>query len=271
MIDTEDAFGYTALCWAARRDDHKAVKLLLQHHANPYGNGHNRGPPPILAVEGRSIRSLSLLLDYGVDINRQDKWDHTPLFELASKSADLNMLELILQHKPDLNLRGQDGDSALLAAVEGENYGIATRLIHAGADINIKENSGYNALSVAILWNAHPLIQLLLERQADHHGTIKQHGTVLHLIAEVADIETLRILTNSSLATRDIQAKRSDGKTAVEVARGRQGTIEWQNAFYAFIWSVDETKTRVSPFGRGPQLQAEDSDGEGDVFHDAQE
>ena len=276
-IDTEDTFRRTALWWAIRRDDHEATRLLLQHHADPHGGYDALYAPIFSALENSSTRCLGLLLNCGIDIDRRDRYGSTALIYSACLGNSLGHLNLILQHGPDLNLRAPDGDSALLGAIEYQNYDIAARLIEVGADIHIKENSGYDALSIAVLHNGHPIIPLLLEHQADHHGSLLHHGTLLHLIAEVADTRTLELLTNSTLATRDVQVKRSGGQTAVEVARARKDTtVEWQNAFFAFIWSVDKTKTRVSPFAfpsrtDGDRVQAAEPDEEGDVFHDAQE
>ena len=276
-IDTEDASGRTALWWAAYRGDFQSMELLIRHHADPHKADIYRFSPMSSAMKARSLRCVGLLLDCGIDVDQRNHYGDTLLMTIAEQSDDLELLSFLLKHGSNLNLQGQDGDTALLTALECQHNNVTKRLIQYGADIDIKENSGYNALSVAILFKVHPLIQLLLERQADHHGTIKQHGTLLHLIAEVADTTTLGILTNSTLATRDIQVIRSDGRTAVEVAKSRTDTtIEWQNAFYAFIWSVDKTKILVSPFGvspyvNGDRVQTEESDGEGDVFVDAME
>ena len=272
-INAGDSFGRTALWWAARRGDYHAMELLLDHHADPDKSDCHGYYPVTSAIAAQSGRCLGLLLKSGVDINRKDYWGYTPLSRLAQRCANPTVLDVLLQYNPDLNARGRNGDSALFFALTFQHYDIATRLIQVGADIQIRDNAGYNALSVATLHNAHTLVQMLRERQADHHGSIKQYGTLLHLIAETADAETLRILTNRPLATRDVRVKRSNGQTAIEVAKARPNTtIEWQNAFFAFIWSVDRTKTRVSPFTpSGNQARAADSDGEEDALHDALE
>ena len=53
----------------------------------------------------------------------------------------------------------------------------------------------------------------------------------------------------------------------------RDMTLEWQNAFYSFLWIVDVTKSRVSPLRRSSLgsegARVDDSDGENDVFVDA--
>ena len=272
-VDAEDSLGRTALWWAARRGDYQVTELLLRHHADPDKYDSHGIHPVRSAIAAQSHCCLRLLLRNGVDINGKNCWGYTTLMSLAQSATNMIVLDVLLEYGPELDAQGSAGDSALLIALESQRFDIATRLIQAGANIHVKEESGYNALSVAILFNAHAMIQLLLDRQADHHGLIEQFGTLLHLIAEVADIDTLAILTDNTLSTRSVRGKRHDGRTAMEVAWARTDvTIEWQNAFFAFLWGVDETKTRVAPFRPGDdQVRTEDSDDEGDTFHDALE
>ena len=278
IINEEDSYGRTALSWAAQRQDYDAIRLLLRNNANPGKVDSNQRRSLYWAIRGGSVDCVRLLLEHEVDIDQVDDWGYTALNNLIICLDNTEMLDLLLQYQPDINYQSADGDSALLIALENQHLSVATRLIHYGADIHIKENSGYNALSVAVIFNNHAIIRLLLERQADHHGTIKQHGSFLHLVAKTADTQTLQILTNpgSNLATRDVQVKHSDGRTALEVAQSRcDTTLEWKNAFYAFLWSVDATKSRVSPFSSRPLgsegARIEDSDEENDVFVDALE
>ena len=282
-VDEEDTAGRTPISWAAQRGDYDAMVLLLHNRADPHKLDAMQRSSLFWAVRGGSLRCVRFLLDYGVDINRQDSYGQNVLTYLAYNSKGnyahhTNILSLLLQYQVNINCRALDGDSPLLMALENQKPALATSLIHHGADIHMKENSGYNALSVAVLFNYHSVLRLLLERQADHHGNIKQHSSFLHLVAKAADRETLKILTNpgSGLATRDVQVKRSDGLTPLEVARLRNNTtLEWQNAFMSFLWSVDATKVRVSPSERGAPggggARGDDSDGEEDIFMDALE
>ena len=279
-IDEGDLSGRTPLSWAAQRGDYDAMGLLLRNNADPHKTDSYQRNSMFWAMRGGSVDCVRLLLEHGIDINRADaaRWTPLQLLSWAPSSNGLEILNLLLQYQLDIDHQGADGESALLGALESQCFSIATRLIHHGANIHIKENSGYNALSVSVLFNAHAVTRLLLDRQADHHGTIKQHGSFLHLVAATADIETVRMLTrpSSNLATRDIQVRRDDSRTALEVAQSRRDTtLEWQNAFYSFLWSVDIMKSRASPLGRSSLgsegARVDDSDGENDVFVDALE
>ena len=277
LIGEEDSDGRAALSWAAQRRDYEVVDLLLRSKANARKTDSKKWGPIFWALRGGSSRCARLLLKYGIDVNQVDCFGLTPLLTLAILPENTATVDLLLQQQPNIDFQGPAGDSALLGALQNRNFRIATKLIHHGANIHIKENSGYNALCVAVLYHAHPIIRLLLEREADHQGIIKQHGSFLHLVARTTDIETLRMLTNpgSGLATRNIQIRDSHGRTALTVAAFRVDmTLELQTAFRSFLWSVDTEKTRVSPVGASVSsndaISIGDSDEE-DNFVDALE
>ena len=276
IMDEKDIDGRTALSWAAMRSDYKAMVLLLRHGADPHQVDDEGRNTMFYALLGHSLPCIKLLLDSGVDLDHVDCWGHTPLIEIAMQGKP-RFLDLLLQYKPNVNLQGPCGDSALLEALESRELVVAAKLIRYGANIHLKEQYGFNALSVAVLLNAHIVIPLLLVRGADHHGAIKQHGSFLHLVAEAADTETLKLLAApfSSLAPRDIYTKRDDGRTALEVAKMREDvTLEWQNAFYSCLRAVDITKVQALPFDNSFPARKEnhlDDLDERDVFVDALE
>ena len=276
MIDEKDIDGHTALSWAALRSDYETMVLLLRHGADPHQVDAEGRNTMFYASLGHSLPCIRLLLDNGVDVNHVNCWGHTLLMEIAMQRKP-KFLDLLLQYQPNINVQDPCGDSALLEALESLELSVATRLIQYGANIHLKENYGFNALSVAVLFNVHFIISLLLAREADHHGAIEQYGSFLHLVAEAADVETLKLLAgpSSSLALRDVRRTRNDGRTPLEVAKSRKNTtLEWQNAFYSFLWSVDTTKLRVSPFESSLSglegAYVDDSDCE-DVFVEASE
>ena len=205
-----DSFDHTALWWAARRDNYNAIELLLHNLADPDKPNVDEIRPIISAIIAQSDRCLRLLLKYGININQADFYKYTPLLHLSFRHNSLNLLNLLLRFHPELDIQVATGDSTLLIALEFQQYDITTRLIQVGANIHIKKNAGYNTLTIAILFNAHTLIQILLDRQADHHGPIRPHRSLLHLITEAADINTLRILTRSTLTMRNVQDKRNN-------------------------------------------------------------
>lgn len=80
--------------------------------------------------------------------------------------------------------------------------------------------------------NSHSVLRLLLEKGSDHTGTVDPYGTLIHLIAEFADLEALQLLQQGDLVLRDTNTKNSNGQTPYQVALYRQDVGEqWMLGF----------------------------------------
>ncbi|KAL9115573.1 MAG: hypothetical protein Q9187_007273 [Circinaria calcarea] len=241
LIDAVDIDDRTALSWSSQRGDLRALELLLHHGANVHKADRFGNTPLSYAVQSGSRLCVQLLLDHGANVNTTNTQCVGPLHRLAGKSDDVGLLDCLLSHQVDINaLMKGDGVSSLIYAIVKNNNRVAMRLIELGANLHIKTVDGTTALSYAVENNSHSALTLLLQCGADHIGEIYEYGSFLHLVAENADLESLRLLTNAHLATRDIYHKRSDGLTALDVARKRAGRdLQLFNAFMEFVGSVD--------------------------------
>ena len=240
LIDAVDIHGRTALLWSSYRGDLNALQFLLRnganiHKADKYGN-----TPLSYAVRSGSRLCVRLLLDHGAAVNSVSTRGLGPLHRLAGKWDDVELLLLLVSHHANINVIKSDGVSPLMFAIAHDIHRVAIRLIVLGANIHIQAPDGITALSNAVEGNRHSVLTLLLQRGADHLGDIQEYGSFLHLVAENADLESLRLLTKARLATRDIYHKRPDGLTALDVARKRSGRdLQLFNAFMEFVGSVD--------------------------------
>ncbi|KAK3369237.1 ankyrin repeat-containing domain protein [Lasiosphaeria ovina] len=137
-------FRSTALQIAARRQDHDALKLLLDHHADPN------------------------------EVGKEDR--HTTL-QIAVQKGNLFMIELLLERGANINAPPDPdkGATALQHAAMGGFVGIAEMLIEKGADVNAPaaENDGRAALEGAAEYGRIDMIQLLLNAGARTCG----HGS----------------------------------------------------------------------------------------------
>jgi ankyrin repeat protein len=170
-VDPRESFGgQTPLMWAAARRHPEMVDLLASRGANVNARSAVRDYQRVATAESRAK-----FLDRG---------GFTPLLYAARENCGA-CVEVLLQHKADVDLPDPTGMAPMTIAMMNGNWDIARRLIEAGADVNEWDIFGQAPLHVAIgnmrtRNNGNPLdedrpnkttarevIQLLLERGAN--------------------------------------------------------------------------------------------------------
>ena len=163
---------------------------------------------------------MSALLEAGADPNQPRRPDGMAPLHLASNSGELEAVSLLLDHKAEVDARDNDGETALIRAVEQKVPAIVRKLMSAGADVyaasargktalhfaaeygylelakwlidakadgafvNVRDASGRSPLHFAAGEGSHELVSLLLQRGADVHAVDAAGRTPLHDAAE---------------------------------------------------------------------------------------
>ncbi len=155
LISVAMAFG--ALSWtitatageihdAAFTGDLAKVKALLE--ANPQcGNEKDeQGLTPLLWARDAAV--VELLLNHKADVNVSNKDGATPLL-LAAENSHAAVVELLLKHKADVNAANTYGSTPLhFAALKG-SITVAELLLNYQADVNAKNRAGDTPLHYA--------------------------------------------------------------------------------------------------------------------------
>ena len=275
-VDEGDSFQNTPLAWAALRGDFKSLEFLIRKGAD-VNKVNTEGYSPLSRTISLGYHDCTkLLLDHGANVHKSSHLGRTPLHRLAARMKDdPRTVEILVNHQADLNALDYNKSSPLLFATFFKNRKIASKLISLGANIHLENSEGRNALCYAVLRNCHQILTQLLERGADHTSEITAYRWFLHVVAEFADVETLRLLTKAHLAPRDIQRRRrKDGLTALDVAKARPNVSpEWVEAFQDFLQSVNQerqTPTQPSPAISQPH-PIDSPDNTKDIFSEALE
>ncbi|MGQ0429819.1 MAG: ankyrin repeat domain-containing protein [Gammaproteobacteria bacterium] len=178
-VDRSDGFGYTPLHVAVRNGHEEAVRVLLDHGADP---------------NTRLNPSTSMI---------------TPMHDAAFGSP--SMIALLLSKGVDIDSRTGAGDTPLHLAVWYEKCEGVANLVNQGADVNAKNKEGNTPLHVfagdflrdersAEEWNAgdnEKLVKLLLSSGAQVDARNDQNQTPLQLAVEQNNIRTAQILVAS--------------------------------------------------------------------------
>ncbi|XP_015725242.1 2-5A-dependent ribonuclease [Coturnix japonica] len=155
-VNSKVESGWTPLHSAVQSGDKEMVQLLLAKGAHPHARKDNGGTVFIEAAMVGNVELLELLFDYGFNINDSDNNGFTAFMEAAwygmedalrflhSKGADVNLQRTASEEKKKLN---KGGKTALMDACLGGYFSVVKTLIQEmGADVNICDNEGRNAL-----------------------------------------------------------------------------------------------------------------------------
>ena len=119
----------------------------------------------------------------------------------ASNIGDEKKVKELLETDININIKDDDGYTALTHAVYGGYLKCVKLLIKKGANVNIKDNNGYTALMEAILvarmgWHTGyiEIVKFLLENGADPNIRDNKGYTALMVAADTENPEIVEIL-----------------------------------------------------------------------------
>ncbi|CAE7243403.1 unnamed protein product [Symbiodinium sp. CCMP2592] len=245
VITEESSFDGTALNKACRSLMPKLVQLLLEFRGDVNRPNGVRNPPlnvalrlrlpyitylshelPVMVVDKdnfRQARTICTLVEY-----EYTEEDDTRVFELdtsvfnkcqavavASIDTRLEIARLLLSSRADVDSVGQNGETALIAAMEHGQETLTDFLLENGADLNFEvspfeQTPGKTALLAAMEHTHWQIVLRLLNARADT-GKVKNYPTAL--IAALSqkeetdsrksrrmsyDLEVVRSLLNSN-------------------------------------------------------------------------
>ena len=94
------------------------------------------------AADPESAAKARLLLRYGADVNLGTaNFDQTPLMSAAG-SGSVPLVRLFLKAGAEINHQDRYGETALFQAIQEEHLAVVRVLLEAGADVNLKDHQG---------------------------------------------------------------------------------------------------------------------------------
>ena len=194
-IDQMDGRGRTMLSWASQKNDDTTVAELLACGADPNMNDLSGRNSLHYAALGSSEKCIRLLLASKADLGAKDRYGWTPL-ALAATEQGLEGVTILLEFGADMETQDNNGKRPMHHAVFFDCPIIVRHLLLAGADLFAQTPFGHTTLDMAIEYNAHSSLRMLLEarelrvRPTDNVWS----GVDLLDAAWYADQETLEIL-----------------------------------------------------------------------------
>ncbi|NXU30861.1 RN5A ribonuclease, partial [Thalassarche chlororhynchos] len=233
-VNSKADSGWTPLQCAVQRNDENLVQLLLDKGACPHARKDNGGTAFTEAAIAGNVKILELLLDRGLNINDHDENGFTAFMEAAwygrnealkflySKGAKVNLRRAVNEEKAKLH---KGGVTALMDACRERHFSVVKTLVQdMGADVNICDNRGRNALIHALkkgctrerYESAVSIGHFLLDHGVDVNSKDECGKTALILAVEMRSPDLVKALLEKGEI--DIDDADEKGNTALMVA-----------------------------------------------------
>ncbi|KAG9346086.1 hypothetical protein JZ751_007904, partial [Albula glossodonta] len=170
-VNVPDTMGFTPLMVAAQKG---FTRWGLKHHNISFTLRYLTSCAHVcslmLACFHGHLDIVKYLRECGAPWTSRDRAGCTPL-HWATDGGHLPVIAHMIQDGCEVD--GRDSVShwtpLMRVSAVGGNVAVASLLIKAGADVNARDKNGKTPLMVAVLNNHEKLVQLLLEKGADHH------------------------------------------------------------------------------------------------------
>jgi len=157
----------TALMKAVKNNEVALVRELIKQGVNINELDTNQDAPLIMAAYKGYTGIVKLLLEAGADVAVVDPGMKATALHAAAYAGNAEAAKLLLEYKIDIDKQGPyNGYTALHDAVWQNNVETAKILIEAGANLNIKSNSGETALDLAKSRNYEKIVAVIEQKIA---------------------------------------------------------------------------------------------------------
>lgn len=193
-----DHNGDTPLVRAIRERNHRTIELLLSKGADPNALDAYGFPPLHVALGAQPPASTNQAFVPGPPILRTARLQNQPGLQgyggVTQPSTgpgvppgeplqEQSIVEVLLTHKADPNLRDKQSETALHVAAERRNQTAVELLLKYKADPNARTGFGMTSLHKAVSVRQDALVDLLLANNADVTAAMNNGDTALHWAA----------------------------------------------------------------------------------------
>ena len=159
----------TALMDAVNHNDAAAVKKLIAQGVNVSELDANQDAPLVIAAYKGYTDIVKLLLEAGADVTAVDPGMKATALHAAAYAGRAEAAKLLIAYHIDIDKQGPyNGYTALHDAIWQSNVETVEVLLNAGANLNLKSNSGQTPLDFAKAKKNQRIITLIEQKLADH-------------------------------------------------------------------------------------------------------
>ena len=145
----------------------------------------------------------------------------TALMEASRLGYEETVREL-LENGADVDMKDNEGWTALIWASANERTGIVRELLKNGADVNAKSYIGISALHQASTWGHTEIVSMLLEKVADVNVKDYDGRTALNWASERGHTDIVELLEKVIKTEKETRSKK---QKAMELVTNRVGKV----------------------------------------------
>jgi hypothetical protein len=157
---------------------------------------------------------------------------------LASAEGDLSTVRRLWEQGVSVDAVDPIGRTALMLAIQFEEFAVIRFLLSHGADVNVPSSNGITALVLAIwaMWERQDtLVKLLLKAGASVHMRCDEDWTVLHFAA-YSSHTSFSIFRRLVLSGADVNAVNAEGQTPLMLAVQHGTTYKGTGRARYLLW-----------------------------------
>ena len=147
-------------------DVEKAVEIVLNEGMDVNIPGKNNRTPLLWASLTTSGKFIETLIDLGADVNAQRTDDKVASLYLAAYWNNYMAVDILLKHGADVG-HLDISETTIHACARKGSLSISRLLIDSGCDINLRNNEGQTALYLAVKNKHKYMVKFLLESEAN--------------------------------------------------------------------------------------------------------
>lgn len=279
-VNATDCYETSCLYYACNQVDISAAKILLDNGAEVNAICKVMRTPLIVAVLNGNLPLAVLLLDYGakvdgiegphlltpletavrnqkpeiahlllqrganIDLTQTQSTIVTPPLHYAAYNGYVQLVELLLEWNPDLELKDANNLTPLFVSMAQPNLEITRMLLAAGADVNAVAYNSASTLGVALSKKRLDLVQLLIDHGFvvdQRNGHDQKVASYLSIAAKQGGEDVVLILLENK-ANVDVCDMNGTTPLMIAAQRDHSGIVNLLLKYGANIKAVDRQK-----------------------------